>query len=72
MMPSVRRSRARLERGRRAPRKVPTVTVPEVGAVSWVMSRSSVVLPAPLRPANTTHSPSSMCHETASSARRSP
>ena len=49
-----------------------TVTVPDVGCVSWVMSRSSVVLPAALWPRTTAHSPSSIRHVTSSSARRSP
>src|SRR5437867_1065961 len=72
MTPSVRRSRARWERDRRPLRNVPTRTVPEVGLTSCVMSLSTVVLPAPLGPRSTRHSPSSMCQETESSARRSP
>ena len=72
MMPIVRRSSARWERDTRPLRNVPTVTVPEEGRVSWVMRRSSEVFPAPLGPRNTTHSPSSMCQDTESSARRSP
>src|SRR6185503_15833754 len=72
MMPTVRRSSARCARDSRPLRKVPTVTVPWSGWISWVMRRTSVVLPAPLSPRTTTHSPSSMCHVTSSRARRSP
>src|SRR5580765_5775094 len=71
MIPRVRRSSARCPRDSLPPRNVPTVTVPDVGCTSCVISRNTVVFPAPLSPRNTTHSPSSMRHDTESSTSRS-
>ena len=54
MMPRVRRSKARWPREMRPSRKVPTITLPEVGRTSCVIRRKSVVFPAPLGPKKTT------------------
>ena len=48
------------------------ITSPSSGAISPRMSRSSVLLPSPLRPRRLTRSPRSICKSTRSSNRGPP